>query len=254
MVRVNTIVKKLEEFAPLEYACDWDNSGWQVKLHDDNIESVTLALSPNLDVMEQAIENKSNLLVTHHPLIFGKLNKISVGNHVGSIITNAIQNKLQIYSAHTNLDSAKGGVADVMAEMLNLKSTMPIEQVSENVGIGRIGQLQEEVKLDAFLAQLKKVLNAENLKVTNNSSKQVIKNVALCPGSGSDLVNKLKSIDIFITGDVKYHTAIDVDDIILVDAGHFETERLILPTLKDLIKPLGLSVHIAEEKLPWDVI
>ncbi len=254
MTKISTIIKKMEEFAPLEYACDWDNSGWQVKLQDDNIEKVTLALSPTYDVAKQAVDNKSNLLITHHPLIFGKLNKISVGSQVGLIITTAIQNNLQIYSSHTNLDSTKGGVADVMAEMLKLKSSTPIEQINENVGIGRIGQLQEEIALDVFLDQLKKILKTKSLRITNPSNKQKIKNVALCPGSGSELIGKLKNIDIFITGDVKYHTAIDIDDIVLVDAGHLETERLILLTLKNLVQAFGVSVHIAEEKSPWDVI
>ncbi len=253
MVRISTIINKMEEFAPLEYACDWDNSGWQVRLLDDNIERVTVALTPTFDIVKQAIDNKSNLLITHHPLIFGKLNKISVSSQVGSIITTAIQNNLQIYSSHTNLDSTKGGVADVMAEMLKLKNTVPIEQINETTGIGRIGQLESDVKLDVFLNQLKKILKTKSLRITNPSNKQTVKNVALCPGSGSELIGKLKNIDIFITGDVKYHTAIDVDDIVLVDAGHLETERLILLTLKDLVQAFGVSVHIAEEKLPWDV-
>lgn len=249
MNNLDEIIRKIEDFAPPSLASEWDNSGWQIFLGNNNINKVMIALTPTMEVINQAIEKKCDLIICHHPLLFEKINKISVNNHLDQIFIKAIQNNIQIYSAHTNLDTTRGGISDRLAELFNLNNI----EIFEN--FVRIGSLEKEESTDNFIKLIKNKLNAEHLKVINNDSISTIKKVAICPGSGADLIDKIPNdIDIYITGDVKYHQALEVKDMIVVDAGHYETERIILPVLKDLISAQNLEVIIADETSPWNVL
>ncbi|EKE02735.1 MAG: hypothetical protein ACD_20C00337G0006 [uncultured bacterium] len=254
MAKVNKIIDKIEKFAPLELQSEWDNSGWQVYLGNSDVKKVLLALSPTFDVIEQAIKLGCNLIIAHHPMIFGKINKIKSGNYTGLAIIKAIQNNIQIYSAHTNLDVVQNGVADKLAALLDLNNIRAIEETALNSGFGRVGELEKVENLDEFLGKLKQILNVENLKLINPSNKEKIKRIAVCPGSGGDFIKDLRDIDLYITGDIKYHTALEVDNMVVVDAGHLETERIILSDLKELLDDLDIEIIMAQESSPWQVV
>ena len=223
MENLNKIIEKIEKFAPPELASDWDNSGWQVYLGNDSVNKVIIALSPTLNVIEQAIKNNCDLVISHHPLIFEKINKISAKNNALLPLIKVIQNNIQVYSAHTNLDSTQGGIADKLAELLKLKNIKNLELVSEESRLGRIGELEEEKDLNLFIKELKEILKIDKIKLINPSNKTTIKKVAVIPGSGACFIPTLKDIDVFITGDVKYHDALEVNDLIVIDSGHLET-------------------------------
>jgi len=248
MTKSSEIIQKIENFAPLSLACDWDNSGWQIFLGDNQIKKVMLALSPTLDVIEHAIANQCELIISHHPLMFDKINKINASEYTDLSVIKAIQNNIQIYSAHTNLDITQDGIADRLAGLFNLKN------IETSESFVRIGYLEREENLDDFFEKIKNTLNIENLKIINPISKTTVKKIAVCPGSGGDLIDKLQDVDLYITGDIKYHSALEVSNVIVVDAGHFETERIILPYLKELIETSDLEIFIAEEKSPWKII
>lgn len=254
MIRVNKIIEKIEKFAPLKLQSEWDNSGWQIYLGNNEINKVLLALSPTLDVIEQAIDKGCGLIIAHHPMIFGKINKIKTGNYTGLAIIKAIQNNIQIYSAHTNLDVVQNGVADKLAALLNLNNIKIIEDTILDSGFGRVGELEKEENLEEFLGKLKQLLNIENLKLINPSNIEKIKRIAVCPGSGGEFIKDLKDVDLYITGDVKYHTALEVGNMVVVDAGHLETERIILSDLKELLDDLDIEILIAQESSPWQVV
>ena len=223
MENLNKIIEKIEKFAPPELASDWDNSGWQVYLGNDSVNKVIIALSPTLNVIEQAIKNNCDLVISHHPLIFEKINKISAKNNALLPLIKVIQNNIQVYSAHTNLDSTQGGIADKLAELLKLKNIKNLELVSEESRLERIGELEEEKDLNLFIKELKEILKIDKIKLINPSNKTTIKKVAVIPGSGACFIPTLKDIDVFITGDVKYHDALEVNDLIVIDSGHLET-------------------------------
>lgn len=249
MTGIDEIIQKIEDFAPPSLASEWDNSGWQIFLGNDTSKKVMIALTPTLEVLDQAIDKKCDLIISHHPLLFDKINKISVNNHIEQILTKAIQNNIRIYSAHTNLDTANGGIGDKLAGLFNLKD---IESFENFV---RIGTLEREETTENFIKIIKSRLDIENIKVINPDNKKTIKKVAVCPGSGADLIDKLPDdVDIYITADIKYHSALDVKNLIVIDAGHYETERIILPVIKDLIKSPDLEILIAEESSPWDIV
>ncbi|OGH98077.1 MAG: Nif3-like dinuclear metal center hexameric protein [Candidatus Melainabacteria bacterium GWA2_34_9] len=254
MTNLNKIIEKIEKFAPPELASDWDNSGWQVYLGNNSVSKILLALTCTIDIVEQAIKNNCNLIISHHPLIFEKINNISTENNAILPVIKAIQNNIQVYSAHTNLDSAQGGIADKLAELLDLKDIMFLVQIPEDFRLGRVGELEKEKELNIFIKELKEILKIDKIKLINHSNKTKVKKIAVIPGSGTSFIPKIKDIDVLITGDVKYHNALDAKDFIVLDAGHFETERIILPVLKDLLNEFSIEALIAEENPPWTIL
>ena len=120
MIEIKKIINKLESFAPLELAEEWDNSGWQINLGKTKATNVMLCLSLTSDVLKQAIEEKCDLIISHHPLIFSGIKKIQSNDVTHQLIIDCIQNDIQVYSAHTNLDATKGGVNDILCKKLEL--------------------------------------------------------------------------------------------------------------------------------------
>ncbi len=120
-VNVSDIIKILEEIAPLRLAEDWDNSGLQVGDKEQDVQKVVLALDPRLDVVEYACSVNADMLITHHPLIFRPLKSIDFSTPAGRIIKMSMENRLAIYSAHTNFDSAGEGLNRILASRLGLK-------------------------------------------------------------------------------------------------------------------------------------
>jgi GTP cyclohydrolase I len=246
--KLEKIITKLEEFAPLSLCSEWDNAGWQIYLADCEIKKIMICVTASIDVIEQAVIKNCNLIISHHPLIFDKLSKINSDTPTGSIIAKAIRNDIQIYAMHTNLDSAKNGVADKLAEKLGL-----IEVQNYNNFV-RIGVLEKEEEILSYIARVKNALNIDNIRLVNHAGIKKVKKVALCPGCGCDFIGELKEIDLFVTGDVKYHQGLSVQNFALADAGHFETERIILPYMKKLLAQFNVEVVTAEEKSPWETI
>lgn len=234
-MEVKKIIELIENFAPLELQESWDCSGWQIKIAINDVKKVLLCLSVTQNIINQAVEKNCDLIISHHPLFFVQF---------------AFNKGISIYSAHTNLDKADGGTTDTLIKDLGFgKAQKEILEVGDFL---RLTELKEEILLDDFVCLLKTKLNLENIRVVNNSNKQKIKKIAFCAGSGADFIGEAQGLDadIIVTGDVKYHTALD-NDIIIVDIGHFESERPVLKTIENLLKPLNIEVIIAYEKSPF---
>ncbi len=120
-VSVSDIIKIVEEIAPLRLSEKWDNSGLQVGDKDHAVRRVVIALDPRPDVVAYACSVNADLLITHHPLIFKPLKSIDFATPVGKIIKLALENRLAIYSAHTNFDSAGSGLNEILAARMGLK-------------------------------------------------------------------------------------------------------------------------------------
>lgn len=250
MNNLDEIINKIQQFAPESLAEEWDNTGWQIFLGNKSISKLMIALSPSIDVIEQAVSNNCELLITHHPLIFDKISNLCIKNFSNQPVINAIKNNLQIYSAHTNFDSAEGGMADILANMLGLSEISSLA-TTESTGIGRKGCLLYEEELDLIIEKIKKQLDIETIKLINPAEIRKVRNIAVLPGSGGGLIPYLNNIDLYITGDVKYHDALSAEKFAVIDAGHFETEIIALEYLKNLIENCGSEIFIAKEKHPW---
>lgn len=122
MSSVKDIIDLMELIAPQHLAEEWDNSGLQCGDPDWPVKQIVVALDPSPAVVDEACQKKADLLITHHPLVFNPLKKILLNTPVGRIIKTSISQKIAVFSAHTNLDSVKGGLNDVFAEKIGMKN------------------------------------------------------------------------------------------------------------------------------------
>ena len=217
------IVKNIEEFAPLENQESWDASGWVVNLAEVEVDKVMFALTVTDDVYEQAVKNGCNMIISHHPMFFVPWKFCNIN----------------IYCAHTNLDKAKGGTTDMLLNVLHLEGKYFNDFV-------RIVDLSNDMSVE-FL-KLKLLPISPRLRVVNNKHVKTIKSIGFCAGSGSEFLSSTPC-DAFVTGDLKYHTAVETDKVVY-DIGHFESEILSVGLLKELsgVNEKGI---IAYEESPF---
>lgn len=121
-VKAGEIIRIIEEFAPINYAYQWDNVGLQIGSRKDEIQRILTTLEVTEAVLDEAIENNVQMIITHHPMIFSPLKKIIKEDLKGRLVYKAIQNNIAIYAAHTNMDIAPGGLNDYIVGLLNLKN------------------------------------------------------------------------------------------------------------------------------------
>ena len=259
---IRQITSALEEFAPLSLQDGYDNAGLQIGLAEDaDATGALLCLDVTEDVVDEAVKRGCNLIVSHHPLLFRPLKSIAGRDYIERAVIKAIKNDVAIYSSHTNLDSAYGGVNYKIAEKLGLVNLQWLkpkgEYVSEGgevrtAGEGVIGELPEALSAEAFQQKVKSVFGLESLRV-NNAAVSSVRRVALCGGAGAFLAGEAvkKGADAFLTGEIGYHRFFGYEgDIMLLELGHFESEQYTLEVLADVIrrKDSELPVFMTEQK------
>lgn len=358
-MKVSEIISAIEELAPISLKEEYDNPGLQVG--DSSIEATGALLCVDVTeaVVDEAIECGVNLIISHHPILFKGLKSVTGKNYIERVVIKAIKHDIVIYSAHTNLDNAYGGVNYRIAQNLNLSNVkilsslknqliklivfvpevaadsvrlamlnsgagkigdydmcsynmsgygtfracegatpycgeigtthkenevrieviLPIhlknkvidamlnvhpyqepaydiiklENVNSYAGSGVIGDLNEDIPVEDFLKRIKKVFNVESIKYSS-ITKEKIKRVALCGGSGAFLINDAirANADVFITGEIGYHNFFTAENkILLVEAGHYETEQCIKDIFCDIItkKFPNFAVQYANVKI-----
>ena len=229
MLKVKDIAKAIEDFAPLSLKEDWDNPGLQVGDREMTVAGVLLCLDVTEEILKEAKKRDCNMIVSHHPLIFGGLKRLTGANPTERIVADALRDNIAIYSAHTNLDSAFEGVSYEMAHMLGMKECRPLEKSAsggEKEGLGVIGTVKPTPKLE-FLRKVKETFEVKDLRYSAQTPGIVVRKVALCGGSGASLIKKAMTAgaDVYICGDLKYHDFTSYGgEILLADIGHFESE------------------------------
>ncbi len=236
---VQDIINEMEAFAPSKLKEDFDNVGLMVGDKNREVKKVLLALDCTKEVIDEAIENKCEMIITHHPLIFRKPNRIVKGDLLGDKIIKLIENKISVYSSHTNLDAIKDGINDKVVNILGFKKSKIIDKsILEDSGIGRIVYLEEPIKTKDLINNIKEKLNIDML--TGHISNEYVSNIAIINGSGSSYFNKAYEMgaDCIITGDTSYHFVSDYKElgVTILDAGHFGTEWLAFLSAMENIK------------------
>lgn len=247
-MKISEIAKCIENIAPLNIQESYDNCGLLIGHSDDEVSKILLCLDVTEEVLQEAITEKCDLIVSHHPVIFFGLKKIDTK----SLVYQAIQNKIAIYSAHTSLDSAHFGVSTILGEKLGLQNfkTLKKNAVDENFGLGVIGEFQTALSELDFLDLVKNVCKIPVVKHSKLQGKS-IKTVALCGGGGSDLRPDAiaQNADAYVSSDFKhweFHTM--NTPLLLVDAGHFETEQFAMDILQAEISKHFPNIAIQQTK------
>ena len=258
MTTVKDIFNHLNNLADVKLAEKWDNVGLMLGSNNNEVSRVLVCLDVTTSVVEEAIANNVNLIVSHHPLIFKPLKNIDYTTDFKSrIIRNLIKNDISVISFHTNLDSATLGLNDYLAKILKLNEIQVLfeHSLDNTAGLGRIGKLSKPLKLNDFITYIKNCFSLETVSAIIGDEKE-ISTIALLGGSGADFIYTLPEVDVYLTGDVGYHAALDAIEMKknIIDVGHF-TENLVKDLLLDYISELNVEViKSSVEKSPFKIL
>ncbi|MEE0866971.1 MAG: Nif3-like dinuclear metal center hexameric protein [Clostridia bacterium] len=238
MIKLCEITKKLEERFPPFYAESFDNIGLLAGKSDKAVTKVLLCLDCTPMAVEEAIKSGCEFIITHHPLIFSPLKELSDKTQKGEMIVNALENNISIYSAHTNLDSAPGGLTDFVAEKLGLT---PEGNLQGN--LGRICAAPPCMTAKELCALIKKEFSIKHLYSTFKEDRPLRK-IAVCNGGGGgellDSVNSLGA-DVYISGDLKHHEILEFQNshkCDYIEIRHFDCEIVVTELLKKVLGDL----------------
>lgn len=255
------VIEILEKQSPKSYACDWDNVGLLVGREDKEIQKIYIALDATDEAIEEAIANGADMLLTHHPMIFKEVKRVTQEDFIGRRIIRLIQNDMVYYAMHTNFDVM--GMADLAADYLGISDTRVLEitSVSETgeEGIGRYGSLKKEMTVRECCEEVKQAFSLENVKVFGDLERKV-KTAAISPGSGKSVIsNALQAgVDVLITGDIDHHEGIDAvaQNMTVIDAGHYGVEHIFIPYMEQYLKREAKELEIAVQPLtfPFQII
>ena len=246
MVTVENVYNHLNKLADVKLAEKWDNVGLMLGDYNNEVNKVLVCLDVTTKVVEEAIANNIDLIVSHHPLIFKPLKSLDFTEDFKSnIIRNLIKNDISVISFHTNLDSATLGLNDYLAKLLNLKDIKVLFEhyLDNTAGLGRIGKLEKSLNFNDFIKFVKEKYSLETVSAVIGDEKE-ISTVALLGGSVADfLYNLPEDVDIYLTGDLGYHAALDAIEMKknIIDIGHF-TENLVKELLLNYIAKLDVMV------------
>ena len=253
--KVQMVADVMNRLAPKKLAEEWDNPGLLLGDPTAAVKKIFVCLDVLDENISRAIELDAQLIVAHHPLIFHAVKNIRFDLPLGRKISRLIKNNLAVFAAHTNLDSAVGGVNDLLAKKIGLIDVKMFGD--EEFSLGRLGTLETPMTAENFARHVKKSLNAENVRLVSAGDFMISK-VGICSGAGADFIQKAKffGAQAFVTGDVKYHEAQSAveNKIHVVDAGHFATEFPIVHELANYLREelKNFSVEIFEDTTAKD--
>ena len=252
-MKIKEVIDALERFAPLPLQEGYDNAGLQVGLTETEVSGALLCLDVTESIVDEALEKRCNLIVSHHPLLFHAIKTLSDINYVQRTVMKAIENHVTVVSMHTNLDNAQGGVNFKMAEKIGLEYVRFFdEKIVDDItsGNGVIGVLPTEMDSMAFIDKVKKVFGVECAQCNQLLHRKISK-VALCGGAGSFLLDDAikTGADAFITGEMHYHDFFGHEqEIQIAVLGHYQTEQYTNEILYSILReafPL-LSLYMTE--------
>lgn len=223
---VGDILEFMNKIAPPSLAEDYDNVGLLVGDINSDVSGILVSLDCFGEVIDRAEDVGANLIITHHPVIFDALKTVTER----SLQYRLIKKGISVISAHTNLDQTDGGVNDALCTALGLYDVRHIES-SDGFSF-RIGELDEPEDPYTFARNIKEALGGS---VKFVAGKGDISSVAVCSGSGGSMLYDAIACgaDALVTGDVKHNVFIDAGEsgISLYDAGHFNTEDVVIEPL-----------------------
>lgn len=229
-MQCHEIVKILEGQSPTEYALEWDNVGLLVGRRNKEVNKIMLAVDATSEICQTAIANNVDMIITHHPIIFSKLNRVNDDTVLGEKVLSLIETGIVCYAMHTNFDT-RGGMAKEAAKQLSLKNTEVLEETCNGEGIGQVGFLNKTMTLMETAELVKNKFSLENVMIYGNPDAKLEK-VAICPGSGRSVITEAvnKNADCLITGDIGHHDGIDAVEmgLTIIDASHYGIEKIFI--------------------------
>ncbi|WP_291441297.1 Nif3-like dinuclear metal center hexameric protein [Desulfovibrio sp.] len=256
------LIKSIEEIAPLKAAASWDISGLQVAALRQNISIVAVCLDPTPESVRQALDLGAQFILSHHPLSLKPALPSQLDTY-HEVLRLLIRADTPLYAAHTSLDVNPQGPAGWLAADLNLANTTVLEPVSPQpsdkktaLGYGLVGDLPRALAISDIIHALESVLDLSTATLSGPPPGKIHR-LAYCTGSGSSLLSAARNAgaQLFITGDVKYHTALEAE-IPLLDVGHHSLEEEMMRRMCHLLQQQlhGVAVHFVPSASPFRAV
>ena len=259
-VTVQDVINKMEELAPLNLKENNDPTGFQIGDPNAETKNILVTLDVRPEVVEEAIDKDIDLIVSHHPAIFRPIKQLNVNNPQNLMYADIVQNNISVYSSHTNMDKAKPGMNDWLAEKIGLINVEDLPVENENdVALGRVGDLKTPMAANDFAQLIKDSFGVKHLRATISDSEFLMQRIAIIGGDGGKFYPEvLKSqADAFITGDLYYHTAQDMEayGLNVFDPGH-HIESIFKEKIAEYLRNWAindnLELNISESELNTD--
>lgn len=265
---LSRVLDALAQIAPLHLAADWDNVGLLLEPAPwpRTCRRALLTIDLSEAVLAEALEAEADLVVAYHPPIFGGLKRLTAGAPLQRVVLEAARRGVAIYSPHTALDAAPGGINEWLAEGLGeLTATAPIEPLDDtgSIGQGRIAELRTPITLPELVARLKAHLGLHHLRLAAapaHAQGGTFRRIALCPGAGESVFERLRGPEVFVTGEMRHHSVLARvaagESVVLTE--HTNTERGYLPVLQRRLSEAlsgALDVRVsAVDRDPLEVV
>ncbi len=259
LMQCEEVTEVIERSIPLHLACEWDNVGLLVGDRNREVSRILLALDATDDVIDQAVEKGADMLITHHPMIFKGIKRVTADDFIGRRILRLAQAGIAYYAMHTNYDSCFMG--DMASKRLGLSEAKALEPVSEiagkTYGIGKVGYLPGAMTLLECACLVKSVFHISDVRIFGDGG-HMVKKAAVVPGSGSSEIHRaiLAGADLLIAGDIDHHDGIDAvaQGLCVIDAGHYGLEHIFAEDMAGFLADKfdgALFVECAREKEPF---
>ena len=247
------IIEIVEKAAPLGLAYSWDNSGFLCGDINKEVRKLYITLDVNNYTIDEAVKEGADMILSHHPIMFGGIKKIDYDTPQGYVIKQLIKNDIALYASHTPMDCAENGINEMLADKLGIinKKILEPNESFKDCGLGRYGELRNEMTLRSFAEIVKTALNTPFVRICGNPD-TIIKTAAVGGGACDDLIPAAieKGADVMVTSDMKYHISMDSVEsgICVIDAGHYPTEVFILDIFAELFKDCDVEIVKSTEK------
>lgn len=258
MAKVSDIIKIMQEIAPEchTYKDGHDNVGLLVGKSDQTVTKVLCCLDASSQVLQEAIQLGCQLIVSHHPVVFYKLN-VNDSTPSGRLLLNLVANNISVYSAHTNLDFVTDGINEYISKLLGIHDITPIESyIDSTQGFGRVGHLESPTTLIDFARLVSTRLQDDCVRIVGDKLKTISKIAVINGGGGGDTKYIDWAIkcgaDALVTADVKHHVAIYAQEcgIALIEPQHYTSEHPYISVLKNRLneacKKQSLDIEIIQ--------
>lgn len=240
-MELQRLIGFLEELCPPKLAEEWDNTGLLIGSRETQVDNVLTCLTLTSDVAAEALQQQVQLIVTHHPVLFRAVKKLTDETSEGRMLLSLIQAGVCVYSPHTSYDSAGDGINRQIAQELGLSNVRPLRPSMHDpeVGSGRMGDLTHAMSLEHFAGQVKSLLGVKNTWLVGETSRR-IERVAIACGAAAEFLRDAAALDcdVLLTGEARFHACLEAKelDIALVLPGHYATERPAMETLAHLMQ------------------
>ena len=240
-MKIQDIYTFLDNLSPFELQEDWDNSGLLIGDFSQDVKKIVLSVDVDEGLIDSLDDN--TLLITHHPIIFGGLKQLEFSKYPSNLIHKMIRKNISNIAMHTNFDQTH--LNEYVA-----KEILGYEIVKKD---GFVAYLDVDEDFDEFSKKVSSAFGLPHARCVKCSD--TVKRVALTTGSGCSLMRSIDA-DCFLTGDVKYHDAMEAKSIklSLIDIGHYESECFFAQILAKHLKNLGLEVIISSSENPFTYI